>query len=172
MFRVPLAVLVTLLAVLGLAGPASAAPADKAAVLSSFTQTSAASYNSWNAARQNQGAWSAYGFDWSTNYCTSSPDNPLGFRFDLACYRHDFGYRNYKAAGSFDANKSRIDSAFHADLKRSCATYSSVVRPACLSLAWVYYQAVSVFGTTAAVTPADIEAAAEMKAAAELKAAA
>ncbi len=79
------------------AAPASAAPADKPQVLSSWTQTSAASYNSWLSARNNQAGWSAYGFDWSTDYCSWSPDNPFGFPFELSCARHDFGYRNYKA---------------------------------------------------------------------------
>ncbi|WP_436532832.1 phospholipase [Actinoplanes sp. HUAS TT8] len=151
---------------IGLAAPAAAAPADKLAVLSSFTQTSATSYNTWLAARNNQGAWSSYAFDWSTDYCSSSPDNPLGFDFTLSCARHDFGYRNYKAVGQFDANKSRLDSALYEDLKRKCATYSSAVRPACNALAWTYYQAVSVFGSFAAVTDADIAEAAELKSAA------
>ncbi|MEV6303086.1 phospholipase [Actinoplanes sp. NPDC051861] len=159
-----LAAVFTVAAVLGAATPAQAAPADKPAVLSSFTQTSVSSYNSWNSARQNQGAWAAYGFDWSTDYCSSSPDNPLGFDFKLSCHRHDFGYRNHKAMGTFAANKSRVDSAFYEDLKRKCATYNSVVRPACTSLAWTYYQAVSVFGSVAAVTDADIAKAADIKA--------
>lgn len=116
------------------------------------------------------GALGQYAFDWSTDYCSSSPDNPLGFRFELSCHRHDFGYRNYKAMGQFPANKPRLDSAFYEDLKRVCATYNSVVRPACLSLAWTYYQAVSLFGSLAAVDPADIERAAAMKADAERRA--
>jgi hypothetical protein len=123
-FTAPLAAIALALpAVLASAADASAVPADKGEVLSSWTQSSASSYNAWNAARQNQAAWSAYGFDWSTDYCTTSPDNPFGFPFKDACARHDFGYRNYKAAGSFEANKSRLDSAFYADLKRVCATY-------------------------------------------------
>ncbi|WP_433831043.1 phospholipase [Actinoplanes sp. CA-015351] len=164
--RIPLAVvLAAVLSVFGLAAPAYAVTAaQKAAVLASFTQTSASSYNSWNSARQNQGSWSAYGFDWSTDYCSSSPDNPLGFDFKLACHRHDFGYRNYKAIGTFPANKSRVDSAFYEDLKRKCATYNSVVRPACTSLAWTYYQAVSLFGSLAAVDSADLQKAADIKA--------
>ncbi|BBH68247.1 hypothetical protein ACTI_49320 [Actinoplanes sp. OR16] len=164
--RLCLAILLAaVLGVLGLAAPAYAVTAaEKAAVLSSFTQTSASSYNAWNAARQNQGAWSAYGFDWSTDYCSSSPDNPLGFDFKLSCHRHDFGYRNHKAIGTFAANKSRVDSAFYEDLKRKCATYSSVVRPACTSLAWTYYQAVSLFGSVASVSAADIRKAAKIKA--------
>lgn len=141
------ALLLTLLGLVGLAGPAAAAPADKAAVLSSWTQTSTSSYNAFFAARSNQGAWSAYGFNWSTDYCSSSPDNPFGFPFANSCVRHDFGYRNWKAVGQFSANKSRVDSAFYSDLQRKCATYSVVVRPACYSLAWTYYNAVRVFGS-------------------------
>ncbi|MFC4146399.1 phospholipase [Micromonospora mangrovi] len=153
-----------LLTTLGLAAPASAAvsTSQKLSVLSSWTQTSATSYNAWNAARLNQGAWSAYAFNWSTDYCSSSPDNPLGFKFNLSCYRHDFGYRNYKAMGQFSANKDRIDSSFYADLKRVCATYSSAVQPACYSLAWTYYQAVHTFGSIAAVQQSDIDRAARL----------
>ncbi len=110
--------------VLATAGQAGAAPADKAQVLSSWTQTSASSYNSWLAARNDQSAWSAYGFDWSTDYCSDSPDNPFGFPFKLSCARHDFGYRNYKAAGTFSANKARLDNMLYADLERVCAGYS------------------------------------------------
>jgi hypothetical protein len=131
------------------AGPAVAAPADKPQVLSSWTQTSASSYNAWLSARNNQGAWSAYAFDWSTDYCSTSPDNPLGFPFKLSCARHDFGYRNYKAAGTFSANKSRLDSALYADLKRVCATYSGATKTACDSTAWTYYHAVDILGSSA-----------------------
>nr|BAP34762.1 secreted protein [Streptomyces sp. ML694-90F3] len=129
-----------------LATPATAAPADKPQVLSSWTQTSASSYNAWAAANRNQGAWSAYGFNWSTDYCSSSPDNPFGFPFASSCARHDFGYRNYKAAGSFSANKARLDSAFYEDLKRVCNGYSGASKTACNSTAWTYYQAVRALG--------------------------
>ncbi|WP_031005203.1 phospholipase [Streptomyces sp. NRRL F-5727] len=136
---------------IALATPASAAPADKPQVLSSWTQTTATSYNAWVTARANQSAWSAYGFDWSTDYCSSSPDNPLGFPFQTACARHDFGYRNYKAAGTFSANKPRLDDAFYADLKRVCARYSGLTRTSCDSTAWTYYQAVKAFGSSPAI---------------------
>ncbi|MFB6712563.1 phospholipase [Streptomyces sp. NPDC056358] len=126
--------------------PAAAAPADKGAVLARWTRSGATSYDAFFAARADQGAWSAYGFDWSTDYCTSSPDNPLGFPFRNACARHDFGYRNYKAAGSFGANKSRLDDAFYGDLKRVCATYSGVKKATCDATAWTYYQAVDKLG--------------------------
>ncbi|MEU9948437.1 phospholipase [Streptomyces sp. NPDC047939] len=132
------------------AASASAAPADKPQVLSSWTQTSASSYNSWNAARNNKGAWSAYGFDWSTDYCSTSPDNPFGFPFQTACARHDFGYRNYKAAGTFSANKARLDSALYADLKRVCAAYSGATLTSCNATAWTYYHAVDIFGVAPA----------------------
>ncbi|WP_432197825.1 phospholipase [Streptomyces sp. bgisy027] len=136
----------SLVTVVATAAAAEAAPADKPQVLSSWTQTSASSYSAWVAARNNQSAWSAYGFDWSTDYCSSSPDNPFGFPFSTSCARHDFGYRNYKAIGAFDANKSRLDSAFYEDLKRVCANYSGASKTACNSTAWTYYQAVKAFG--------------------------
>ncbi|MET9361402.1 phospholipase [Streptomyces sp. NPDC006632] len=126
--------------------PAQAAPADKAQVLSSFTQTSASSSNAFQAARANQAHWSAYGFDWSTDYCSKSPDNPFGFPFKASCARHDFGYRNYKAAGQFPANKPRIDSALYEDLKRVCAAYSGATKTSCDATAWTYYQAVKALG--------------------------
>ena len=107
---------------------------------------SASSYTLWSAAQANQSAWSAYEFNWSTDYCSSSPDNPFGFPFSMSCARHDFGYRNYKAAGAFDANKVRLDNAFHEDLKRVCTRYSGGTRTACDSTAWTYYQAVRAFG--------------------------
>jgi hypothetical protein len=98
---------------------------------------------------ERQGAWSSYAFDWSTDYCSASPDQPLGFDFRIPCWHHDFGYRNYKAVGQFPANKDRIDSYFYFDLKNKCATYNKFVRPACLSLAWTYYEAVHEFGNLA-----------------------
>jgi Prokaryotic phospholipase A2 len=153
------ALLMTLLGLGGLAQPAVAAPADKPAVLSSFTQTSAASYSTFFAARGNQGAWAAYGFDWSTDKCSSSPDNPLGFPFANSCIRHDFGYRNYKAIGAFPANKARLDTMLFADLERVCARYSGLTRSACDSLAHTYYTAVHLFGSLA-VPQSDLDRAA------------
>lgn len=132
---------------------ATAAPADKMTVLSNFTQTSASSYNAFMAARNNQAAWADYGFDWSTDYCSSSPDNPFGFPFKDACSRHDFGYRNYKDAGQFPANKDRLDDMLYADLKRVCATYSGATKTSCDSTAWVYYQAVHNLGDVAPANP-------------------
>jgi hypothetical protein len=160
-----------LLAVAAAATPAAAATtAEKLAVMSQFTQTSTASYNSWNAARQNQPAWASYQFDWSTDNCSTSPDQPLGFDFRLSCQRHDWGYRNYKAMNQFSANKGRLDDAFYQDLLRKCRQYNSIVRPACNSLAWTYYQAVRTFGNLV-IRDADLARAADMKARAEARAA-
>jgi hypothetical protein len=156
MFRRFLLVLLLSVAALIPAGVAHAAD-SKATVLSNWSQPTAASYNAWNAARANRAPWASYGFDWSTDYCSSSPDNPLGFKFDMPCWHHDFGYRNYKAIGAFSANKSRIDSTFYADLQRVCSTYGTATRAACNSLAWTYYQAVKVFGSLAAVKQADLD---------------
>ncbi|NGO70295.1 phospholipase [Streptomyces boncukensis] len=136
----------TLLTIVGSAGTATAAPADKGQLLSSWTQTSASSSSAFHTARANKGQYSEYNFDWSTDKCSSSPDNPFGFPFENSCIRHDFGYRNYKKAGSFDANKARLDSAFYADLKRVCNRYSGATKTSCNALAWTYYQAVKHLG--------------------------
>ena len=57
--------------------------------------------------------------------------------------------------------KTRLDDAFYADLRRKCATYNFLVRPACYSLAWTYYQAVRAFGSVV-VSRADIDRAARL----------
>jgi hypothetical protein len=160
--------LTALLTAVLVAAPGTAASAvgrtERLAVLADWTQTSRASYDGWNTARLHRTAWTAYAFDWSTDSCSGSPDNPLGFDFRLSCQRHDFGYRNYKAVGLFPSAKARLDNAFYADLKRRCTTYNFVIRPACLSLAWTYYQAVKIFGSVAAVSSADLDKAARIKA--------
>lgn len=57
--------------------------------------------------------------------------------------------------GTFSANKSRIDSAFYADLKRVCAAYSGATLTACNSTAWTYYHAVDIFGVAPAKASSD-----------------
>ena len=134
---------------------------NRLAVLQSLTLTTAESYNAWNIARFYREPYAAYEFDWSNDVCSWSPDNPLGFTFESACIRHDFGYRNYKAAQRFAENKDRLDSAFYEDLKRVCATYPAAVQPACYSLAWTYYEAVRLLGLQK-VTPEQIDEAAKL----------
>src|SRR3954471_21811174 len=90
----------------GQSSPAAAVSLPtKLTVLSAWTQPTAASYQAWYAARLNQAAWADYGFDWSTDYCSDSPDQPLGFDFRIPCAHHDFGYRNYRLVNLFSANK-------------------------------------------------------------------
>jgi len=51
--------------------------------------------------------------DWTSDGCTSSPDNPFGFPFVPACNRHDFGYHNYRNQNRFtESGKLRIDNQF------------------------------------------------------------
>jgi len=83
--------------------------------------------------------------DWTTDGCTSSPDNPFGFNFVPACHRHDFGYHNYRAQGRFtQSGKLRIDDNFHADLDYQCQFEG--LPSVCRGLADVYYAAVRAFG--------------------------
>ena len=93
------------------AGAAHASTTDRLTLLAAWTQPTTASINAWNAARADRDRWSAYNFDWSTDYCSAAPDRPLGFNFVNACWHHDFGYRNYKDAGLFSANKAHVDDA-------------------------------------------------------------
>lgn len=51
--------------------------------------------------------------DWSSDGCTSSPDNPFGFPFIPGCHRHDFGYQNFRIQSRFTSeNKLSIDDNF------------------------------------------------------------
>ncbi|KAF2275466.1 uncharacterized protein EI97DRAFT_459370 [Westerdykella ornata] len=87
--------------------------------------------------------------DWSSDGCSSSPDNPFGFDFINSCYRHDFGYRNYKKQSRFtSANKAKIDSNFRSDMYAQCENEGNAFEvAACKGVADVYYNAVKEFGT-------------------------
>ncbi|KAL6909281.1 prokaryotic phospholipase A2 domain-containing protein [Trichoderma evansii] len=83
--------------------------------------------------------------DWTSDGCTSSPDNPFGFPFVPACNRHDFGYQNYRIQNRFtDSGKLNIDNNFKKDLYFQCQ--SSSVSKVCEAFADVYYAAVRAFG--------------------------
>ncbi|CAN8105182.1 unnamed protein product [Discula destructiva] len=85
--------------------------------------------------------------NWASDGCTDSPDNPLGFDYEPACYRHDFGYTNYRLQGRFtESAKESIDSNFLSDLKTQCDDESVFLRGLCDALAEVYYTAVKAFG--------------------------
>jgi len=80
--------------------------------------------------------------DWSSDGCSNSPDNPFGFNLVKACYRHDFGYRNYKRQGRFtEGNRLTIDNKFKSDMYEICNG-----NWACNRFADVYYAAVRQFG--------------------------
>ncbi|MCP2169574.1 phospholipase [Goodfellowiella coeruleoviolacea] len=82
--------------------------------------------------------------DWSSDACSMSPDEPLGFDFTPACWRHDFGYRNYKKQSRFtETTRKSIDDNFYADLKGICKGNS-----VCNGTAYVYYKAVREFGNS------------------------
>jgi len=86
--------------------------------------------------------------DWGSDGCSSSPDNPFGFNFVKACYRHDFGYRNYKRQGRFtEPNRLSIDNNFKADLYTICNG-----NWACNRIADIYYGAVREFGDNSVST--------------------
>ena len=66
-------------------------------------------------------------FDWSSDDCSGSPDNPLGFDFNYPCRRHDFGYRNSKKQGRCtEAYRKRVDDNFQKDLYDYCAQFSGL----------------------------------------------
>ncbi|MGH3761046.1 phospholipase [Actinophytocola sp.] len=80
--------------------------------------------------------------DWSSDGCSNSPDNPFGFNLVRACYRHDFGYRNYKDQGRFtESNRFAIDNQFRDDMYEVCDG-----NWACNRFADTYYWAVRQFG--------------------------
>ena len=69
--------------------------------------------NSLNAFIQYRNVKDPSTLNWNSDGCTDSPENPWGWSFYKACYRHDFGYRNYKAQNRFTtANKDKIDNKF------------------------------------------------------------
>ncbi|WP_159768542.1 phospholipase A2 [Streptomyces sp. HM190] len=144
---------------------AAVTKAQKLSKLSTLTQNSSGSQTKWFTAlgqhRQHKSAITKYKFNWSTNYCNSSPEKiPGGYDFSFPCYRHDFGYRNYKTiAGQATfkrSHKLRIDQAFLGDMNRACGQkfWADPLTPAgrkkakaaCLKTAKKYYQAVRAAG--------------------------
>ena len=99
---------------------------------------------------QNLRAQRPYGnqLDWSSDGCSNSPDNPFGFNLVRACYRHDFGYRNYKRQARFtESNRLTIDNRFKSDMYVVCDG-----NWACNRFADVYYAAVRQFGGSSMTT--------------------
>lgn len=87
--------------------------------------------------------------DWSSDACSWSPDEPLGYEFTQSCLRHDFGYRNYQDQDRFtEPHRLRIDDRFRADMYTRCDGDVT-----CQGVANVYYFAVRQFGDVATSTP-------------------
>lgn len=62
---------------------------------------------------------------WSSDTCSWSPDRPYFNDFRAPCWRHDFGYRNYKRQGRFsEENRKKIDDNFRRDMYRVCSKYT------------------------------------------------
>jgi hypothetical protein len=86
--------------------------------------------------------------DWTSDGCSSAPDNPFGFDFVKGCYRHDFAYRNYKKQSRFnETTRLTIDKKFKSDMYEICGG-----NWACKRVADIYYAAVREFGDNAAST--------------------
>lgn len=87
-------------------------------------------------------------FDWSSDGCSSSPDRPFGFDFTAACWRHDFGYRNFLHGLALDPTSERkaaIDARLGTDLDTICRRHA-LWRRLCGQVAHLYVWAVRVAG--------------------------
>jgi Prokaryotic phospholipase A2 len=94
--------------------------------------------------------------DWSTDDCSNpligepSRSQPAGYDFRASCWRHDFGYRNYKRQGRFDETvRPSIDDNFHRDMYDVCSQYtgwSGWRGIVCRRIADAYYEVVRTCG--------------------------
>ncbi|MBX6386621.1 MAG: sugar-binding protein, partial [Microbispora sp.] len=79
------------------------------------------------------------------DYCTSSPDKPLGFDFRQACMMHDYGYALRKMG--YISSKYQADAVFYYVLYYGvCSAYAWWKRGTCRHIAYTYYTAVFWFG--------------------------
>ncbi|KAM4066444.1 prokaryotic phospholipase A2 domain-containing protein [Hirsutella rhossiliensis] len=64
------------------------------------------------------------GFEWWTDGCTASPDEPMpGLNYTKSCRRHDFCYHTLKKQGRFYRNvKTEVDNIFFKDMNDACAS--------------------------------------------------
>ena len=67
---------------------------------------------------------------WESDGCSAPVLGSGPFDFSLACYRHDFGWRNLKAIHADEVpvwtvgNKDRVDAGFLWDMRTRCASLS------------------------------------------------
>lgn len=145
--RGPLALVAAAFAMVLTAGTAHADLTDEElrAVTDQYLfETSLDDFTSIRADRPHDGQ-----LDWSTDACSWSPDEPLGYEFTQSCHRHDFGYRNYQQQDRFtESHRLRIDNRFRADMYSECDGDVT-----CQGVANVYYFAVRQFGDVTTSTP-------------------
>ena len=85
---------------------------------------------------------------WDTNGCSAPGIGGGPFTFDLACFRHDFAWRNLKQLDREGVevwhvpNKDRVDAGFLYDMRVRCVGVSPVFRVGCEATARIYYSAV------------------------------
>jgi len=85
---------------------------------------------------------------WESDGCSAPVLGSGPFDFSLACYRHDFGWRNLKAIHADEVpvwtvgNKDRVDAGFLWDMRTRCSSLSPISRIGCDTTARVYYTAV------------------------------
>ncbi|KAF4549835.1 Prokaryotic phospholipase A2-like protein [Elsinoe fawcettii] len=87
------------------------------------------------------------GLDFDSDGCSGPwvPEEPLDYDFEASCWRHDFGYRNYKKQNRFnDASKDKIDGNFKDDMTTWCKDNDKGIL--CRGVARIYYEAVQAFG--------------------------
>lgn len=91
-------------------------------------------------------------WDYSTDFCSNSPDTGPHFNFKHSCSRHDYGWRNLKKMHSrwgnvnTVANRQYVNLLFARDLYDHCNGRSIVIRGACKNTADIYIAAVGVAG--------------------------
>ena len=117
-----------------LANGAFAAPAEEASAVqkrqSNNTKMTATNTLMWNSSLgtflNKRSKRNPSYLNWSSDGCTVVSDYPRGWPFIRGCYRHDFGYRNYKNQGRFTrSNKLRIDVKFYNEYVSRVLSYHS-----------------------------------------------
>jgi hypothetical protein len=87
--------------------------------------------------------------DWTTDGCSAPVVGSEGrsFNFRSACWRHDFGYRNFKRLGTFNQFvRLQIDEQFRLDTETTCAPRVRTARFRCFAWAEVFFVAVRASG--------------------------
>ncbi|MFZ1302153.1 MAG: phospholipase [Candidatus Microsaccharimonas sp.] len=100
--------------------------------------------------------YGGFQLNWSTDDCSNplvgepQRSRPLGYDFRGPCWRHDFGYRNYKDQNRFNETvRKKIDDNFHTDMYNVCNQYTgwnSWKGVQCRRVADSYYDVVRLCG--------------------------